>query len=933
MKKLTLSVLLLAVAAMASAQQPQPLPIDSAVRIGHLENGLTYYIRHNEMPKQRCEFHIAQAVGATLEEDNQNGLAHFLEHMCFNGTEHFEGKGIINYFESIGVNFGGNINAYTSLDQTVYRLSEVPTFREGIIDSALLVMHDWSCAVSLLPEEIDAERGVIREEWRTGNTASRRMYKESNRLMFPGSKYAIRDVIGDTAVINNFSYQALRDYYHQWYGPDLQAIVVVGDIDVDQIETKIKALWKDVPARKNRGERPIAQVPDNVEPIVAIVQDAEAQQTGIRFICKHDPMPKEMKATLMGYMKDLMDNLVYSIMSERLEELRLKPESPILGGIVAYTDLFPAKDALYANVGAKEGKEKEAFIVLLEQVEKLRRYGVTEDELERAKTDMLNGLEKQYNERTSTHNTSFVNEYITNFLDGNAIPGIETEYELANQILPELTPEFVKQIIDTYLTKENIIVNIQAPLKETVKLPTEAEIREAIEHMPDMEIAAPAAAKVSQNLVKKAPKAGKIKKATENKALGTTEWLLKNGTRVIFKPTDFKQDEIIFEAYSFGGLTLVEDADVYEADLATNVVDFAGIGDFSATDLRKALSGKVVSLYPSINANTEGITGESSVKDLETMLQLQYLYFTAPRRDEEGFNTLMGLMENALNNKSSNPKSLFRDSVSAMNNNYSPRTVLWTAEKVKDIRYDKALQIYKERFANPADFTFTFVGNINPNDKETKRMILSYIGGMKTSKARETYKDRGVRSPKGIAKNYFTQDMSTKTASNRIQYTSYDIPYTLANALNMEVIGRVLDMRYMESIREREGGSYGVGVNGYVSLYPISKAVLLMQFDTDPEKQARLMEIIHEEVNTIVENGPLAVDLQKAKESMLKDFSENKEDNNWWLNTITMYEKAHINYMADYENAVNAVTAETVQAMLKKLVAAGNVFEVVMLPK
>ena len=462
MKKFFLSIVLFAAEIMgAQAQMEQKVPVDENVRIGHLDNGLTYYIRHNELPKQRAEFHIAQAVGAILEEDDQNGLAHFLEHMCFNGTEHFPGKGIINYFESIGVSFGYNINAYTSLDQTVYRLSEVPTYREGIIDSALLVMHDWSCAVSLLAEEIDNERGVIREEWRTGADANRRMWKESQRLMFPGSQYAKRDVIGDTAVINNFSYEALRSYYKKWYGPDLQAIIVVGDINVDEIEQKIKNLWGNVPARANRGERPYYSVEDNKEPIVAIVKDAEAQQGRIRIVYKHEQIPAQLKGSIMEYVNNLALSLIVQMMDNRMAEDAMKSDACFLGGGVYYSELVKLKDAFNGIVVPKEGQEREAWHYLLAQMEKMRRYGFTSDELERAKTETLAQYEKAYNERSATRNISYVDEYIDNFLYQEMIPGIEWEYAFVKQVMPAISLEQINQIALQLVTNENIVVNFQ----------------------------------------------------------------------------------------------------------------------------------------------------------------------------------------------------------------------------------------------------------------------------------------------------------------------------------------------------------------------------------------------------------------------------------------------------------------------------------------
>ena len=930
MKKLILSTLVLALSLVAVAQQPQPLPIDSAVRVGKLENGLTYYIRHNEYPKQRAEFHIAQAVGAILEEDHQNGLAHFLEHMAFNGTEHFAGKGIIEYFESIGVNFGGNINAYTSLDETVYRLSEVPTTREGIIDSALLVMHDWACGLLLLEDEIDNERGVIREEWRTGMGASRRMWKQSNMLKYPGSQYAKRDVIGDTAVINNFEYDALRDYYKKWYGPDNQAIIVVGDIDVDQIEQKIKDLWADVPARVNRGERPLYSVDDNTDPIVAIVKDKEAQNTRIELEFKKGKLPKELRGTDAAYVQAGMLDLICDMLNNRFQELSVDPNASFTGAGSFYGETVKEKDAFTAVYIAKQGQETQAYKDLLTQLEKMRRYGFTTSELERVKKEWLSYYEKAYNERGTVRNINRAQECIRHYLDGAPMTGEEWEYQMVQQILPMVNVDMLNQVAQQLVTDENLIIAFQAPIEAV--LPNELEAVELLAAVKNEEIAAPVEEAIRENLVENAPKAGKIKKVTMNSSLGTTEWILSNGVRIVIKPTEYKQDEILFSAFSKGGQSLVATEDLVSALLATDVVSVSGIADMTMTDLQKALTGKNVSCSPSINANTESIDGASTVKDLETLLQLNYLYFTSPRRDEAAYAMLMSILESQLANRDKNPKVAFSDSVQMMGSNNSPRTVIFNSEALKKANMDKALEVYKARFANPADFVFTFVGNINPEDKAFQQMVCTWLGGLKTSKKKESVRDNGDRVPEGINKNYFTRDMQTKTASNRIQYTSYDIPYTLDNELNMEMIGRILSTRYLESIREREGGSYGVGCGGVLQAYPVAKAYLIMQFDTDPEKQEKLMGIIHEEVNTIVANGPLAKDLNKEKESMLKDFQEDLEKNSYWDTVLYMYYMYGIDYIADYKAAVENITAESVQATLKKLVASGNMFEVVMLP-
>ena len=934
MKRLTFAISLLIAAMMVSAQEaPEKLPMDPEVRYGKLDNGLTYYIRHNEQPKQRAEFHIAQAVGAILEEDHQNGLAHFLEHMAFNGTQHFPGKGIINYFESVGVNFGGNINAYTSIDETVYRLSDVPTYREGIVDSALLVMHDWSCGLLLLDEEIDAERGVILEEWRTGRTANRRIWKEMNAKMYPGTQYAKRDVIGDTAVINNFAYQALRDYYHKWYGPDNQAIIVVGDINVDSIEAKIKALWADVPRRANYGERPIYTVNHNDKPLVAIVTDKEAEGSRVTMEYKFDQLPEAMQGTAQEYMLNLVRELACDMLNNRFSELAQDPKASFTGAGCQYGEAAKKMDAFYGIVIPKEGRETEAFNDLIFQLEKMHRYGFTNAELERVKSEKMNSMEKYYNERNTRRNITLARECIRNFEDGESMPGAQWEYEFVQAVLPLVSLETVNNVAKA-LIHANPTIAISGPEKEGVNIPSEETILAAIAGQSDLAIEAPVEEVIDTELVKKAPHKGKIKSFRENEEIEATEWILSNGIKVVFHPTDFKADEILMQAFSKGGLSQVKTEDLPSAEVATSLIEMSGIGRFSATQLEKALTGKTVSVSAEISENVERMHGSSSIKDLETMLQLTYLYFTSPRRDEKAYETFMGLMRNQLANRDKNPKIAFSDSVQMMSTNHSPRTILFNNEMLDRVSLDKALEVYKARFANPADFTFVFVGNINPKDPKVQELICLWLGGMKTKKCNhEEVIDHHITVTMGQQKNYFSRAMETTTASNRIQYTSYDIPFTMTNDLNMEMIGRILSTRYLESIREREGGSYGVGTYGYVMGLPSPRAGLLMQFDTDPKKQERLMEIIHEEVQTIVANGPLASDLQKEKESMLKDFQEDLEKNTYWRQSLYMYYMYGHNNIRDYKAAVEAITAETVQETLRKLVSAGNVFEVVMFPE
>lgn len=916
----------------AFAQQMQPLPIDPKVRYGKLDNGLTYYIRANKEPKERAEFYIAQNVGAILENDDQDGLAHFLEHMAFNGTKNFPGKGIINYFESVGVKFGSNINAYTSLDETVYNLSDVPTTRQGIIDSALLVLHDWSSFILLEGDEIDSERGVIREEWRTGMGPERRMWRESNMLKFPGSQYAKRDIIGDTAIINNFKHETIRAYYKKWYRPDLQAILVVGDVDVDKMEAKIKSMFADIPKKPNAGERPVYPVYNNTQPIVAIVKDPEARNTRIELEYKHDVLPAEVKLSIQGYTLGVLNSLVSSMIGNRFDEITQQADAPFVGGYGYYGGIVKSKDGFQMLAVPKEGKELEGLNALLLETEKIRRYGFTNSELERAKTNFLKGMEKAYNERDNQKNNALVREYVRHFLDQEVIPGIEWEYETSKSMIPQLKLEMVNQIAKSYVTDTNLIISIMAPDKEAVKVPAETQILAAVANMKNLEIAALAEEKMDKTLIKKAPKAGKVKKVTRNASLGTTEWTLSNGVKVVFKPTTFKKDEIILNAFSQGGLSKVKNvADLPTATLAASIVGNNGLGEYSQIELGKILTGKIASVNPSISNYNEGFSGGSSVSDFETMMQLVYLHFTAPRKDDNAFAALMNGYRTSLANSASDPRKAFSDSINVLVNNYNPRTVLLNLPVLENIDQDKALAIYKERFAVPADFTFVLTGNIDPENVNVKKAITTYLGGLKSQKGGEKYTDNNIRKPQGKVANEFAREMKINKASNFILYSA-PMTYNLNNRTMMTAIGNILNMRYLESIREKEGGSYGVGVRGGLMKIPVEEATLMMQFDTDPQKRDRLIGIIHSEVDEIVNNGPRPDDVQKVKENMLKKFSEDVADNRWWSSAIERYYEDNLNLVEGYKTSVEAINPETIQSALKQIVAKGNVVEVKMKP-
>jgi zinc protease len=924
--------LLIFLAVNAGAQQVQPLPIDPKVRYGKLDNGLTYYIRANKEPKQRAEFYIAQNVGAILENDNQNGLAHFLEHMAFNGTKNFPGKGVINYLESIGVKFGADINAHTGLDETVYNLSDVPTVRDGIIDSCLLVLHDWSNYISLEDGEIDAERGVIREEWRQGAGAERRMWKESNKIKYPGSQYAKRDVIGDTAIINNFAHKTIRDYYKKWYRPDLQAILIVGDVDVDKVEAKIKSMFADIPKPVNPTERTIFPIADNEQPIISIVKDKEARMTRIELEYKHEKLPDNVKLSMQGYALSAVNSLISMMMSNRIDEITQQATAPFVGAYAQYGELVKSTDAFQMLAIPKEGKELEGLNALLLEAQKIKRFGFTNAELERAKIDYLKNIEKSYNERDNQKSNTLVEEYVRNFLNQEPIPGIEWEYNTLKMMLPQLKLEMVNQVAKSYVTDNNLIVSIMAPDKEAVKIPTQEQILTAIDNAKKAELTAKAEETLNKPLLKSTPKAGTVTKTVENKVLGTTEWTLSNGIKVILKPTTFKKDEILLTAFGAGGLSKVKNiADLPSATMATTIVSNNGLGDYNQIDLNKILTGKIASVSPSISGYEEGFSGNSSVSDFETMLQLLYLNFTAPRKDDNAYQALMNGYKASLANIASDPRKAFSDSVSIMLTDHNPRTVIMNLQTLEKIDQDKALAIFKERFAVPADFTFIFTGNIDPNNKKMKEAICTYLGGLKSAKSTAKFVDNNIRRPKGKVNNYFAKEMKINKASNFILYSG-SMPFNMENRTVITAIGNILSIRYVESIREKEGGSYGVGVRGSMNNTPIDEAILMMQFDTDPVKQTKLIGMIHSEINDIVTNGPKSDDVQKVKENMLKKYAEDVAENSWWSSALTRYYQDKLNLVSDYKASVEALTPELIQKTLKNLVSQGNIMEVVMKP-
>ena len=878
----------------AVAQQMQfpPLPVDKNVRIGQLDNGLTYYIRHNKLPENRAEFYIAQKVGSILEEPQQRGLAHFLEHMAFNGTKNFpgddKGLGVIPWCETVGIKFGTNLNAYTSIDETVYNISNAPIDRTGVLDSCLLILHDWSNYILLKDDEIDKERGVIREEWRSRNSGMLRVYTDLLPTIYQGDKYADCMPIGSIDVINNFPYKDIRDYYHKWYRPDLQGIVIVGDIDVDTVEAKLKAVFADVQKPVNPAERTYYPVTDNKEPIVAIGTDKEVDDPSIEIYFKQDATPDSEKNNVGYLASQYMTSMISSMLNARLSELVQSANPPFTRASSYYSDFFVAKtkEAFALSASSKADGIETALKTLLQETERARRFGFTESEYARARANYLQSLESAYNEREKTKHGSYVREYVQNFLNGEPIPGIEAEYAMMNQLAPNIPLQAMNMVMQQLVPDSNQVVIIAGPAKEGLKYPTKEEVINLLKGMKDLDLQAYVDKVSDEPLMKEAPKGGKIISEKEGDIYGSTKLVLSNGVTVYVKKTDFKADEIRMKGTSLGGKSIFPDKDALNFAVMDNVIAVGGLGNFSQVDLTKVLAGKKVSVNAGLGATTENVFGTCSPKDFETMMQLTYLTFTAPRKDAEAFESFKNRMKAQLESAQANPLSSINDSLQkAMYNNH-PRVVMMKPEMVDQIDYDRILEMYNDRFKDASDFTFYFVGNI---DLETaKPLIAEYLGALPAINRKETFKDTKMSIRKGVYKNEYAKEQQTPTATIVFLYSG-KAPYTLKNDILLSFATQVLDMVYTEEVREKEGGTYGVNCFGDLQKYPKEQLLLQIVFQTDPAKKDKLAGIVVDELKKLAAEGPSDVHLQKVKEYMLKKYADNQKENGYWMNNLYDY--------------------------------------------
>ena len=903
-------------------------PLDPKIRTGVLENGMHYFIRVNKSPEKRGEFYIAHNVGAILEDDDQNGLAHFTEHMAFNGTSNFPKKGILDYLATIGVKFGTNVNAATGLERTVYNLSNVPLLREGVIDTALLILHDWSNYISFEPEEIDLERGVIREEWRMYGSAGERMSNQLAPVIYKGSKYAIRNVIGDTAVINHFKYETIKNFYKKWYRPDLQAIIVVGDFDETVMEAKVKKLFGSIPKVQNPAAKEEFGLPDNVDPLIGTATDKEATGTMVNVSYKHNATKDSDKN--IGYMRlQLLRSLINAMFGQRMSELANKENPPFLFARSYYGQFTRSKDAFTGMAQAANNQSLKALTALLTEMERMNRYGFTQSEFDRAKADIMRYYESRYMDRDKRKNRELVSSTIGYFLTNNPNPGIEFEYNFAQAMFPGIMLDEVNLETKKYVRNDNEVITITGPDKPGISMPSEAEIKNVLDTYKNSDIAPYVDMLAGKKLIEKEPVPGKVVTTSANAVFGTTEWVLSNGMHVVFKPTDIKEDELMVRGFSAGGTSLLKDDLLHSADLFTDAVTQMGIGSLSRTDLNKLMAGKRANVSVGLTNDQDVMMARTSPKDLETTLQLIHLYFTNPRWNATDYKTWMDRMKSNYINAASDPRTAMNDTVDVMMSNHNPRAVPLNYKLLEQVSLEKLQTIYSQRFADPGNFTFIFVGKILP--EESKPLIEKYLASLTSVKRSETFKDDGIRLPKGKVVNDFKHENKTPRTSIFVNLNG-SCKYTANDKLLGAAIRHILELRYVQSIREDEGGAYSVRVTWTLVKNPVSDFRFTVSFDTDPAKADKLIAIVHREVGKLVEKGPMESDLQKAKEFFVKQRAEDLKENTWWGNMLFDYYFYGLDYLTGFEDKVKALNVQAVHDYAKKTLTQGNEVQVIMRP-
>jgi len=930
MKSLFTLFLLVAMTAGLHAQGDlqKQLPVDPKIRTGVLPNGMKYYVRYNSKPEKRAELRLAVNVGSTAENDDQQGLAHFTEHMAFNGSKNFKKNELVDYLESVGTKFGPHLNAYTSFDETVYMI-QIPTDKEDILNKGFQILEDWSNYLSFDSTEIDKERGVVTEEWRLGQGANERMRRLYWPVLFKDSRYAERLPIGKKEILQNCPYEALRSFYRDWYRPDLMAVMAVGDFDVDKIEALIKKEFSTVPSKVNPRPLKVWEVPDHKQFDVSIATDKEATSTAIQLMYM---LPVEKSRTEEDYRKGIMRQLFNGMMNQRLDELRKKADAPFVGAFSGYDNLVRNKNAYYSYAVVKEdGIEKGLTAVVIEN-ERVKKYGFTSTELERQKLDMLRTVEKAYNERDKSESRNFVTEYVGNFLNEEPIPGIEYEFGLYKKYMPGITAaEINKMATDWMANPNNGAMIITGPEKAGVSYPSADRLKQVVASARLADIQPYEDKVINKPLVEKVPVAGKVVAQKQFEPMGVLQWNLSNGATVYLKPTDFKNDEILFTCFSMGGSSLSPDSNYLSADYSNAIVEESGLGAFDKTSLDKLLQGKIVGVNTSIDDYTEGLSGSCSPSDMETLFQMIYLFFTGPRKDETAFRSLIEQQRAMLQNRLSSPEAIFRDTIAYAMSGYNYRNRPMTANRLSEVNLDRAYEIYKSRFADGSNFTFTFVGNFSP--EQIRPLIATYIGGLPSTNSGETYKDLGMKSPKGKFERTVKKGVEPKSSVS-MKFTG-PFEYTRKNRFEMNALMKLLSIKLRENLREEKGGVYGVGANPVLKHFPQGSYEVNISFGCAPDNVKKLVDASLTEIEGIKANGCDDKNLQKVKETFLRERETYLKENSFWLASISQnaMNGEDLTEILEYNKWVDALTSNDFKKLANKYLGMENYAKFILVPE
>jgi zinc protease len=930
-----LTVLFLSLAAFTVTAQElklnDPLPVNSRIKKGVLKNGMTYYIYKTDVVKNVASYYIIQNVGSVLENDDQQGLAHFLEHMAFNGTKNFPGKGVLSTLQKHGAVFAKDINAYTAFDETVYNMDNIPTNIPGLIDTSLLILHDWADGLLLTETEIDVERGVIKEEWRTRQNGYMRLFKKSLPTMFNNTIYANRMPIGLMSVVDNFKYKALRDFYHDWYRTDLQAIAVVGDVDVAEIEQKIEKLFGTIPAIKKPVERVVTVIPNNEAMLYNLGIDKEVATSTISFTINQ---PKSLREETVADLKEsLFSAMVTRMLNSRLREISQKPESPFVSASSSYSSLSRANNTFGLFISPKPNRQEEAFKAALVELNRVVKFGFTQAEIDRTIAYYSNFYQTKISKIDQTPHADIVSTIQKNYLENEAMTDIAKEFDIIKLIFNKMTPQDLQDYVKIMYTKENRVLDVTGVEGENNLSQDEAlKVINQVEN--DTNLVAYADEFVGKTLISGIQiKSGKIASEKNNKELGSTRFVLSNGVVVDYKFTDIEKNNVLLEAVSFGGNSLIKDADLPSVANVSTLVRMSGLGDYSATDMSKVLTGKNANTRIEIAALEENISGMTTTKDIETMLQLVHLQFVKPRFDESSFKVLQNNLENSLIQRKNDNDYKMQDSItSSLYGFNNAKMRLFDEQYIKEVSFEKIKAIYKERFKNPADFTFLIVGDIAKEN--LKPLLEKYIASLPTTKKKEKWQDNSVSWLKDINKKEMFMTMEDPKATVRISFKK-PFEYSLKNTYILKAFQDILELRLMETLREQEGGTYGASVYSSLNKRPKEVATFYVYFDCNPDKVDKLVGIVHQEIEKI-ENGEIdEEDLTKVLTSYLKDLKEEKEYTGYELNVLYDFNVEGYNKNDPKNNIdlINSVTTQDIQKFVKVLMKDAQSFEFIFKPK